>query len=657
MPDRIAIPSGVRGLMMADAQKSATFFSRIARDTRANTLAIGAAAVIPLVGIIGGGVDMSRAYLVKTQLQQACDAATLAARKKLSGDKVTGGVIPTEIEDIADNFFEANFAEGTYGTDTRNFELTAGTETRMDGAATVNVPTTLMQVFNFDNIALSVTCSAELNLPNIDVMLVLDNSGSMSGTPIAELKEAVLSFYDEIMAVKPAGARVRFGVVPYNASVNVGRLLYNKNPDFLVSSREYQSRRANFELVNNNDGIEEGDVLDEGSYYGPVPRNPNDFVPGTNNVHRWDRRIGNPYNECENYHNISTHPDGVTFVVNGYTYLVRNDNWNENYYSGGNSNLRGACRSNVTYRKIAGPDDVRPDTFSNVFRDYTYLPRTFDTSVYKTFASATAPGPGDNGANITSTWNGCIEERATVADATFNPIPDEALDLDIDLVPDPADPDTQWRPQWRQITFDRDLPAEWTTTTDKNSMGYNCPVAALKLAEFPLSGGARNSAFETYVNNLGASGNTMHTIGMIWGARLLSETGIFGDENTTAPNGDPIVRHLIFMTDGAMVVNANIQTAYGVPDMDGRFGGFAADGTWDQNELSAIHETRLDALCARIKNQNTTVWTVSFRLTLSDRIRDCASGPQRAFEASDSDALTDAFRTIASSIAELRLVS
>ena len=244
-----------------------------------------------------------------------------------------------------------------------------------------------------------------------------------------------------------------------------------------------------------------------------------------------------------------------------------------------------------------------------------------------------------------------------MADATFNPIPDEALDLDIDLVPDPADPDTQWRPQWRQITFDRDLPAEWTTTTDKNSMGYNCPVAALKLAEFPLSGGARNSAFETYVNNLGASGNTMHTIGMIWGARLLSETGIFGDENTTAPNGDPIVRHLIFMTDGAMVVNANIQTAYGVPDMDGRFGGFAADGTWDQNELSAIHETRLDALCARIKNQNTTVWTVSFRLTLSDRIRDCASGPQRAFEASDSDALTDAFRTIASSIAELRLVS
>lgn len=650
---------------MAEEKKDgSTFFGKLIRDTRANTLAIGAAAVIPLIGMIGGGVDMSRAYLVKTQLQQACDAATLAARKKLSGNKVTGGVIPTDIQDVADNFFNANFAEGTYGTEARSFTLTAGTETRMDGEAAVNVPTTLMQVFNFDSIPLSVECSAELNLPNIDVMLVLDNSGSMAGTPIADLKDAVMSFYDEIMAVKPAGARVRFGIVPYNDNVNVGRLLYNKNPDFLVSSREYQSRQANFRLVNNNDGIEEGDVLEQGSYYGPVPRNPANFAPGSNNVHRWDKTVGNPSNECENYHNIATHPNGVTFVVGGYTYLVRNDNWNANHYSGGSKDTRGACLSDVRYQKIAGAGDVRPDTYTKVFEDYTYKPHTVDTSVYKTFASATAPLTGVNGANITSTWNGCLEERKTVDDATFDPIPDEALDLDIDLVPNPADPDTQWRPQWPQITFQRFGPAEWTTSIEINSydrgryrLGTNCPDAALKLTEFPLSGGARNATFESYVNGLDASGNTMHTIGMIWGARLLSENGIFADENATAPNGDPIVRHLIFMTDGEMVVSASRQTAYGVPDMDGRFGGYAPDGTWSDGQLRDAHETRLDAICARIKNQNTTVWTVTFRLDLSDRIRDCASGSQRAFEAEDSDELTNAFQKIASSIAELRLVN
>ncbi|MGB5779528.1 TadE/TadG family type IV pilus assembly protein [Allopontixanthobacter sediminis] len=635
--------------MANDKKSGSTFFGRLLRDTRANTLAIGAAAVVPLVAMIGGGVDMSRAYLVKTQLQQACDAATLAARKKLSGNKVTNGVIPSDIEEIADNFFNANFAEGTYGTQARSFTLTAGTETRMDGEAAVNVPTTLMQVFNFESIPLSVECSAELNLPNIDVMLVLDNSGSMAGTPIAELKEAVLSFYDEIMAVKPAGARVRFGIVPYNASVNVGALLYAKNPDFLVSNREYQSRESNFELVNNNDGIDVGDILHEGSFRGPVPQNPNDLQPKNNVNYRWDRRIGDPEDDCNDY-------DG-TYVIGDYTYITSNDDWYPSYYGSGNSNQRGACLLNVTYRKYATAADAKPDTYKNVFKNYTYRPRDIDTSVFKTFASATAYGVGDKGANITSTWNGCIEERATVWDDTFYPIPDEALDLDIDLVPDPADPDTQWRPQWRQITFDRDLARHWTTTTDRNSMGYNCPNASMKLTEFPLSGGSRNSTFETYVNNLGASGNTMHTIGMIWGARLLSETGIFGDENSTAPNGDPIVRHLIFMTDGAMVVNADIQTAYGAPDMDGRFGGFAPDGTWSQAQLSNAHETRLDAICARIKNQNTTVWTVSFRLDLSDRIRDCASGAQRAFEAEDSDALTDAFRKIASSIAELRLVN
>src|SRR5690349_5571340 len=60
-----------------------TFLTSLLRDARANTLALMAMAVIPLAGMVGGGVDISRMYIVKTRLQHACDAGALAGRKTM----------------------------------------------------------------------------------------------------------------------------------------------------------------------------------------------------------------------------------------------------------------------------------------------------------------------------------------------------------------------------------------------------------------------------------------------------------------------------------------------------------------------------------------------------------------------------------------------
>ena len=48
------------------------------RDRRGNALILTAAAIIPVIGIIGSSVDIGRAYMAKTRLQQACDAGVLA---------------------------------------------------------------------------------------------------------------------------------------------------------------------------------------------------------------------------------------------------------------------------------------------------------------------------------------------------------------------------------------------------------------------------------------------------------------------------------------------------------------------------------------------------------------------------------------------------
>ncbi len=60
---------------VVDSAQRKGFLARLARDVRGNTLAIVGAALVPLSAMIGSGVDMSRAYMAKTRLQSACDAA------------------------------------------------------------------------------------------------------------------------------------------------------------------------------------------------------------------------------------------------------------------------------------------------------------------------------------------------------------------------------------------------------------------------------------------------------------------------------------------------------------------------------------------------------------------------------------------------------
>ena len=43
-------------------------------NTGGNVLAIAAASILPILAIVGGTVDMSRAYMAQAQLQSACDA-------------------------------------------------------------------------------------------------------------------------------------------------------------------------------------------------------------------------------------------------------------------------------------------------------------------------------------------------------------------------------------------------------------------------------------------------------------------------------------------------------------------------------------------------------------------------------------------------------
>ena len=688
------------------------FLSALARDVRANTIAIMTMALIPLAGLVGGGLDISRMYIVKTRLQHACDAGALAGRKAMGGGvwAQTVNGVANYPQTSAEKFFDANYNSSAYGANgvTRAFSESAG---KVSGNASAVLPMTLMQVFGRTTETLTVNCDAEMRLPNTDVMFVLDTTGSMDSkavntdtqTKIQALRSAVKCFYEIVARLDtdencttgtPSGGvgsdvQVRFGFVPFSTNANVGRLL---STDWIADKWKYQSREvvvqyglwnrwdADTALSSNgttawsgwsNTGVSEFNN-NNGKCSGTSVAVPGDtFVPTS----------GQPY-----------FPDAQTETASEWrargpviqTSYQRKDGTSTDKY------CRQQVHTRVTYRRswFTRVAEGTPDALA--FPSWSYKLAELNIASLKNGtafnASATIPlgnfstsSPvGTVAPNKSFTWNGCVEERKTVRQASYDPIPADAYDLDIDMVPT-ADPDTKWGPMLQDVLQPRKTDyysnsGPYTTDTltsfyqgNYTGESYTCPVAAKKLQAWNDA-----STFDAYVDSLLAGGNTYHDIGLLWGARLLSPSGLFRSENEYTSKGGEIQRHLIFMTDGDACTTAMNYTAYGVAWFDRRQTDPGVEPATSANAssmscsadaggpstLTSQVEVRTQALCQAVqKKKNTTLWVIWFgaqNTKIENMMRNCAT-PGRYFAARNQVDLQKTFASIASEISQLRL--
>ena len=640
--------------MGRETQVRKTFLRSLLRDKTANTIAISAAALVPVMAMVGGGIDAGRYYMAASRMQAACDAGALAARRAMTTDE-----FKTEHREVGENFFDQNYSQDMFGTEARTRTYTSDGEGVVTGTATGALPTTIMAAFGYDEFNLSVTCSAEINISNSDIMFVLDVTGSMaclpdgsscssgSGSKIVALREAVMGFYDTVESATSDSAQVRYGFVPYSQQVNVG---YSIPTQYLARRHTYQSRVARFHKVN------EWQVVSDQVEW--MPRLPGNFGSSDESLYRflnrWQdptRRSDNDYDRCENM-------SGNTYTVGSKRFQVMSDEYRLEVWNSGSLNDRAGCRGRVRTSELV------PVTR---FRDYVYCPVDTDDA---TPCDVINPGDsppgwesvdlstlyddnqiqiptGTDGAMVNHFWGGCLEEAATVQTGTYNPLPSGAYDIFINLVP--ATEEQRWKPALQNAVWERrnssgGRTTSWVYTTGGQSRpSFACPRAARKLDEIT------RTTLETYVNSLNASGQTYHDIGMTWGARFISPRGIFAAENNSAPNGDAIARHIVFMTDGAQVNNVENYSTQGIEWWDRRITGDALQAT--ENSRRAA---RLQAVCRAARQENITVWVVAFGTTLTQNLIDCAS-PGRAFQANDSDTLNARFQEIAQKIAALRL--
>ncbi len=645
--------------------------SSLARDVRGNTLAMMAMFLIPLTGLVGSAVDMSRLYVVKTRLQQACDAGALAGRKGLiDSDSAT---LNAEAVAQAQAFFGNNFkkdttspaAPGYFGSTKVSFTPTKTSDNQVAGTASATVPMTVSKIIGTSAVTINVTCEARYDVADTDVMFVLDTTGSMaclasqtsgcspatktytrpdgttgyyaqevSGSKLSGVRTAVLNFYDTVAKTADPTTHIRYGFVTYTSTVNAGFAVsavsptdptYTKianYPLYMVNSWNYDTRRVIGDM--NNTAISNSTA----TY--------NNVTTAT----------------CNGYAGRSP---ATGFTTNGQATLYTTSFAYNNGQSG--SNGLGTCTVTGTPKK--------PNwRYENAVWDVAPLVMGQTTDDPTKITSAT------------SKWQGCLEERDTTAGALTFDQKNLPKDLDPDFIPN-SDPDTKWRPMWSDVIYYRSsftsldsasYPSYSNSTspygdyTGTNQLG---PFTALNMYANISSGfvscGKPVQRLDTlsrtqisdYVNasDFVPQGGTYHDTGMIWGTRMISPNGIFKADTSAWPGRNAPNRYIVFMTDGDMAPNEQIYGMYGIEYYDKR----VTDGnSSNATTYTNYHNQRFLAECAAAKARNIKVFVIGFGQTLTPQLTACASDGQ-AYYASNNKGLDDAFQTIAKQVAMLRV--
>ncbi|MEH3046862.1 pilus assembly protein [Sphingomonas adhaesiva] len=669
-----------------------------------------AVGVIPLLAMIGGAVDASRIYMSYARLQQACDAGALAGRKAMAN--VTALTATEQAK--ANEFFDFNFPAGTYSGQNVTRTFAKGADGVVVGTASVTMPTTIMKMFGYTTVPVNVSCQATLNIPNTDVMFVLDVTGSMARKPdgsvsstgtdskLAGLKQAVKDFYAALGPGAASGpGRVRYGFMPYSSNVNVGRIVYGLNPAYLAGGTgsetwEYQSRVAVTELVWVPTYGTEGSQ----SYAQPTYTTPSSSSSSWSSWSDVNASVDGYASSKGNISSSSCSQQGApadklsvsswsTPSLTSQENMVYPDNSQTKNYSSNSGYLGGTladyrygmsgstCKlqqrtARVTAYRASSTETPVTWRQENDFKNWNYVKRT-DIDVSGAVQNGSMPNPtyytgyssggNPNGSvSATATWGGCIEEARTVntivASSSLTP-PTDADDLKIDLIPTSIQ--NKWKPFLADVQFDRG--GNWLNRSSWIASGFAaCPREASVLTQYSsdyVASTKSSATFNTYVDSLTAIGGTYHDIGMIWGARFLSPDGIFSATNSdaAAPGRYQVSRNIVFMTDGDLDTREYANDPWGINELDGRIG----PTNTDTAGMIERHQRRTEIICNEMQGKGFTVWVIGFGVSdLTDTLKNCASGGKTGGHwsvASDTATLRQTFARIAQTVGGLRLSS
>lgn len=635
---------------------------RFRADERGVFAVIFGLLAIVLVAMAGAAVDYTSLETARNKVQIALDSAALGLQPKIFAK-----VPPTEaslkeqataliVERLGDSSLTASATVATYtvGSGTLHLE------------ATVTVPMAFVQLVGISNITAKVVSEATRKRLNLEVAMVLDNSGSMgSNSRMTNLKKAALcamnvlyNALDECTDAKVAAANslaatessIWVGIVPFTGFVNVGT--GNKNATWMDTAGLSSISNDNFD-DDDNEATPYTGVVNRFSLYTamgvswrgcvearPYPYDTNDTTPSTSNPDTLfvpefapdTPDVGGYSNGYKNDRpNACTNKDGGTWVETSAKTLCTST-WNSNATEAVKQATFAACGSTASTSRSQTNWD--------------------GSTASPVVATPPASMPDKNGVQIAS--------RCTV---TYSSVKTSAK----------KDPDRYKLTYSNTCSYqfsDRVLQerlCKYTGSASGGTPNQDCPTNALT----PLT--QSKSTIKAAIDAMSPQGYTNIHQGTIWGFHMLSPTEPL-TEGKSYDDGTSKV--MIIMTDGENTVdsyganmnNADTFQAYGWPGAPSSTGGVSYNGrifsdlyprpSSDEQVTSAM-DSRTLAACANAKEDDKIViYTIGLSAPNQktiDLLTDCATVPANAYFPTDPTKLTEVFKTIADQLSNLRL--
>lgn len=258
---------------------------QIYKKNEKGVLALMFAVMLSVLMMLGmGAVDIAQSYLVQQRLASAVDTAALAAAASANDASLEARVI---------DFINANYDESAVGdVDFSQLKVTRNGDKILVEAVAVYT-TIFLHYIGIDKIEVEVISEVQQEIKGVEVVLVLDYSGSMNNKVSGRrkyliLEDAVTSLITTVFDRVGDLTKVKIGLVPYDTMVNVGSYGLGEYPDGSYYDEPFVNNPLDLEYGTSNNSQWWGDVKE--------PAYPNDTED--NAWQMWDMYGAYEHQEC-----------------------------------------------------------------------------------------------------------------------------------------------------------------------------------------------------------------------------------------------------------------------------------------------------------------------------------------------------------------------
>lgn len=647
---------------------------RFESDERGAFLVLFGVLALVLIATAGAVVDFTTIEQARTRAQDALDSAALGLQPTI----FDAGVTAATIEPKAQNLIDERLGNEDVTADITSVQIST-TDGMLRLEADLTIPTSFVSLVGVSQVQASILSEATRKRLNVEVAMVLDNSGSMgfdSPTRMSKLKEAAQCAVNILLnnvsncdtatmtATTPLASTissVKIAIIPFTGMVNVGTGMKNtlgmdltgassiSNDNFDTDDNEataFTSAVDRFALYDTLTNVDWDGCVEARPYpydtndTAPTPGVPDTyFVPafapdnpdsgGYSNNYESDTGGSCPAIQTWTFtwtqNKFSCNKDAGSGSFN-----TRKNNYDTGTCSGGGAMTNSYATTNgagVTTTTSTAPSPLPPASFNNDSGELTA----------ETYTRVSGSGPSGYNNRRVMTW-------------TYTMSPRER--------------------QERKCKYSGtvDLGSGWSTRDGPNG---DCPTNAIT----PLTN--TKATINAAITAMSPQGYTNIHQGSIWGLHVLTSTVPF-TEGLPATNAT--YKIMIVMTDGENTVdgydssNMNKSSgymAYGYPgapvaspgtSYNGRIYSTTNPTPSSDSQVTEAMDARTVASCASAKALGITVFTIGLATQntsnpakVEQMLKDCSNGTGYWFFPTNSSELVDTFKTIASQLADLRL--